>query len=213
SFEVREPFAGAPDGCGGDRTNADHRATVRALHPGCDLRRVVHRRRVRHRANCSETARGGSGRAGRGRFLVALCVPAGMYMKVDESWSDEQTSRLQHCLSAFGNLAYVVDCSDLSTFNQQIATTHLACSGDQSAAGDQQRASTCGVVLASQARPPSARSRMALRTATPLRTCSSTSERALSATSLVSSIPRTIGPGCITNASSGASAMRCEVNW
>ena len=37
-----------------------------------------------------------------------------------------------------------------------------------------------------------------MRTATPLVTCSTMTERSESATSAVISMPRTIGPGCIT---------------
>ena len=43
---------------------------------------------------------------------------------------------------------------------------------------------------------------------TPLATCSTAVQRAESATSAVISMPRFIGPGCITMACSGIRAMR-----
>src|SRR5450755_145194 len=53
--------------------------------------------------------------------------------------------------------------------------------------------------------------RMAMRVFTPLATCSCMTDCGPSATSLASSRPRTIGPGCMTMASGRASFMRCGV--
>src|SRR6185312_13513919 len=58
--------------------------------------------------------------------------------------------------------------------------------------------------------PPSSRYRTAIRTLTPLPTCSTIVERTESATSAPISMPRFIGPGCMTMACSGSSAIRPE---
>ncbi len=47
-----------------------------------------------------------------------------------------------------------------------------------------------------------------MRTVTPLATCATIVERAESATSAAISTPRFIGPGCMTMACSGSSAIR-----
>ena len=47
-----------------------------------------------------------------------------------------------------------------------------------------------------------------MRMETPLATCSTTVQRSESATSAVISMPRTIGPGCMTMACSGIFAIR-----
>lgn len=47
-----------------------------------------------------------------------------------------------------------------------------------------------------------------MRIETPLATCSTTVHRSESATSAVISMPRTIGPGCMTMACPGIFAMR-----
>ena len=52
--------------------------------------------------------------------------------------------------------------------------------------------------MVSLSEPDSSRYSTAIRTATPLVTCSTITERSLSATSAVISMPRTIGPGCMT---------------
>ncbi len=56
--------------------------------------------------------------------------------------------------------------------------------------------------------PPSSRYRTAMRMVTPLATCSTIVDRAESATSAAISMPRFIGPGCMTIASSGILANR-----
>src|SRR5690606_18125811 len=56
--------------------------------------------------------------------------------------------------------------------------------------------------------PPSSRYRTAMRALTPLATWSTMVERTESATSAAISTPRFIGPGCMTMACSGSSAMR-----
>ena len=57
--------------------------------------------------------------------------------------------------------------------------------------------------------PASNRYSTAIRTLTPLATCSVMVERTESATSAAISIPRFIGPGCITTERSGNKAIRC----
>ena len=59
--------------------------------------------------------------------------------------------------------------------------------------------------------PPSSRKRIAMRTATPFATCWVTTVRGRSATSDAISTPRTIGPGCVTMASSRRRATRRAV--
>ena len=56
--------------------------------------------------------------------------------------------------------------------------------------------------------PPSSRYKTAMRTLTPLATCSTIVDRAESATSAAISTPRFIGPGCITMACSGSCVTR-----
>ena len=63
-------------------------------------------------------------------------------------------------------------------------------------------------VPARLAAPPSSRYSTAIRTLTPLATCSTIVDRGESATSAAISTPRFIGPGCITMACSGSSAIR-----
>ncbi|OLB32188.1 MAG: hypothetical protein AUH13_04980 [Acidobacteria bacterium 13_2_20CM_58_27] len=72
-------------------------------------------------------------------------------------------------------------------------------------------ASSAGCAPPSEA-PAITRYRMAMRTATPLVTCSSTHDCAPSATSGVISIPRLIGPGCKTIASGCARFSRSAFN-
>src|ERR1019366_3677019 len=56
--------------------------------------------------------------------------------------------------------------------------------------------------------PPRSRHRTAIRTLTPLATCSTTVDRGEPATSAAISTPRFIGPGCITMACSASCAIR-----
>src|SRR5215204_2592687 len=59
-----------------------------------------------------------------------------------------------------------------------------------------------------EALPPSKRYKTAMRTLTPLLTCSTMTARSESATSAVISSPRFMGPGCMTIACSGNRPMR-----
>src|SRR5262249_20958684 len=61
---------------------------------------------------------------------------------------------------------------------------------------------------ASSPAPPSSRYRTAIRTMTPLLTCATIVDRGESATSAAISTPGFIGPGCMTMAWSGSSAIR-----
>src|SRR5699024_7665155 len=60
--------------------------------------------------------------------------------------------------------------------------------------------------------PPSKRYSTAIRTATPLVTCSTMTECSSSATSALISIPRFIGPGCMTMESSGMRFRRTRLS-
>src|SRR5205085_1319110 len=60
---------------------------------------------------------------------------------------------------------------------------------------------------------PRARARMARRMGTPLCTCCRMTARELSATESMISMPRTIGPGCITMAPRSARRRRSGVSW
>ena len=63
-------------------------------------------------------------------------------------------------------------------------------------------------VMTRASAPPSSRYSTAIRTLTPLATCSTIVDRAESATSAAISTPRFIGPGCMTMACSGSRAIR-----
>ena len=63
-------------------------------------------------------------------------------------------------------------------------------------------------VIRATSSPPSSRYSTAIRTLTPLATCSTIVDLSESATSAAISTPRFIGPGCITMASSGSCLSR-----
>ena len=84
-------------------------------------------------------------------------------------------------------------------------------SGRRSGSGRPGRPAPAGRSRRRASAPPRSRYSTAIRTLTPLATCSTMVERTESATSEAISMPRFIGPGCITTACSGSAAIRLGV--
>src|SRR3954454_12880319 len=125
-------------------------------------------------------------------------------MEIDESRSDDQTFSVDRGISAL-NSAESRDFCDSSVLQQNVSRLidllrwiHQVSAADEKALAHR--------------RPPSRELRIAIRTFTPLSTCSSTTDCGWSATSSVNSMPRIIGPGCMMIASFFASFTRDTVN-
>src|SRR5690606_23047876 len=149
--------------------------------------------------------RGGAGAGGDGLGVL----PSGFAqvgVEVDQSGQGDRSGGVDD-LGAVGVQAGA-DRLDAAGGQQQVgglAAQHAG-AADQVALGVGHLVSPCcaGPWMA----PPSSRYSTAMRTLTPLVTCSTTVERAESATSAEISMPRTIGPGCMTMAWSAIRAKR-----
>ena len=193
---VAELFAQAPQCRRRHRKHVDHRAALLVLHPSRHCRRVVDRPRIRHRADGSKSARRRRRRSAGNVLLMRLSRLAQVHMQVDEARSHNQSFYVQRLIgpirfARLGNLHH-----------EAIAQHHVgrriqpSRGVNQMSALQQHRAHRF---------PPNSVARIAMRTFTPFSTCSSTTDCPQSATSSVISMPRIIGPGCITIASCLAS--------
>src|SRR5258706_201828 len=131
-----------------------------------------------------------------------------MHMQIDEAGCNHKARRIQP-LKISPEASRLGDLSDAAVPHQQVLQCIQIMGGiDHAAAADQQ-----WLGLNFHDCTSSARAKIAMRTVTPLATCSRIRERPLSAISPVISIPRTMGPGCITSASREASFSRSVLSW
>src|SRR5271166_2626821 len=134
-----------------------------------------------------------------------------MHVQIDEARCDDASRGVEGLTGRGFQHAGRGELGDASVAQEHV---HVAVDAagriDDAASGDEQRR----VVVFDLRRHFAALStvaRMAMRVFTPLATCSCTQDCGPSATSLASSRPRTMGPGCMTMASGLASFMRWGV--
>ncbi len=217
--EVGERGSLARSRGGGNGKDVDDGTAFRLAKPFDPLHRIDDWNSVGHGADrCKATGRR-SGSAGCDGLLVPLPGLAQVHVQIDEARRDDEPAGIEFLglvvdaaldlvgSRDFGNAAILqqnvhgrVDTSrridEVPTLDQQTGARLIF-----SRAGSRHRIF------------PIARARIAMRVGTPLRTSSRMRACAPSATSLVSSRPRMIGPGCITMASFFAIFSRAEVIW
>src|ERR1039457_1730641 len=169
---------------------------------------------VGHGVNRCVAAEGSRQRAGLDRFGVLATRLAQVGMQIDEAGERHQSISLKDARAAVRQAGF--DCRDHAVVEQHVhrlgalgnavaleqPATHAAPpSVSVSSSGN-------GSKPIADSLPPRRRYRTAIRTLTPFVTCSTITERAESATSAAISMPRFIGPGCMTIAWSGSTAMR-----
>src|SRR6202044_271138 len=127
-------------------------------------------------------------------------------VQVHQARQGDETSRVHDLGARRGGPA--ADAVDHAAADQDVGrvTAQRPCARDQPRS--RFRAHVLPPDHASASAPPSSRYSTAMRTLTPLATCSTIVDRAESATSAAISTPRFIGPGCITMACSGSCAIR-----
>src|ERR1700722_5563164 len=208
-----------------------------ALHPARGFNRIVDRNGVGHGADGGESTRRGCRGSGCNRLLISLPGLPQVNVDIDQAWRNHQTFGfydLRICLLAGGGqLAGRLDGGPPAILEQQVAIrVHSSGGVNQAAAANQDRAQarplflTAGLARSAAlesafgegltGRKPfnwecsgaKARWIKAMRMATPFVTCSAMTDCGPSATSLVISSPRIIGPGCITMACGAQSSSR-----
>ena len=123
-----------------------------------------------------------------------------MHVQVDEARSHDQSLQIERLIGGAVSRARPGDLRHTSIAQHHVGRRVVSLRGiDQAPASQQQRAHRL---------PPNNDARIAMRTFTPFSTCSSTTDCGQSATSSVISMPRIIGPGCMTSASLLASRSR-----
>src|SRR5262249_14426863 len=118
--KIRELFAVAADGRGGNRENIDVGSARGILEPARDLRRIVDRRRVRHAADRSESAGRRSHRTAGDGLFIPLPRLAQMHMDVDQAWRYDQPARVEAFIGFAAKLAGCGDLSDAPVLEQKI---------------------------------------------------------------------------------------------
>src|SRR5581483_8953217 len=161
--------------------------------PGAIDRRIG----VRHRDDRGEPAERGGARPGLDGLGLLVAGLAQVRVEVDEPWGDHAPGCVDHTVG--GEVG--PDRGDSAVVADHDVAAALAGRVDQPAASQHDRHCRSTPL-------PSNRYRTAMRTATPLRTWSITTERGRSATSAAISTPRFIGPGCITSVLSSSRSTR-----
>src|SRR6266850_2926442 len=121
-------------------------------------------------------------------------------MQINKSGGYDQAAGVQRFVGRSANLPGSGDFGHAPVAQQHVEQgIGLARRIDDAAPANQKR--TVPLQTAVHHAAPKARAKTAMRTASPLCTCSRITDCGPSATSEVSSMPRITGPGCITNAS------------
>ena len=160
--------------------------------------------RIRHHDKARDPAAQRRARGRRQRLLVLLARLAGLGAQVDQPRRQAQPARVNRLLGVLERHTR----PGTELLDDALVDEHAA-DGVRS----RRRVQKARIEdLEAHARPPARRCSTASRTATPISTCCVITERAPSAIELSISTPRFIGPGCITMASSLASASRSAVS-
>ena len=161
-------------------------------------------RRVGHTAHGRKPARGGRLTAGHHRLFVLAARFAQMHVHVDEARHDELPGGIDHlayveplhCLR--NHLFVVLDAGDTTVLYEHGGVfTKTEGRIDHSSAGYHEIVFCISHYSVSPSSRPDKRYRTAILTAWPLVTWLRITELSLSATSLESSTPRLMGPGCM----------------
>ena len=168
---------------------------------GCRI--VDGRRRIGLADDGGDTA-GGGGLAGGGeRFAIGLARLADEGAHVDQAGRDQLAAAIDH-IGAFrhaGSADAFLGLADDAVGDQQVADdVEIARRIDDPGIGEQDRAAVGQHHRHAFGKFRESASSTAMRTATPISTCSRISDCAPSATMESISTPRFIGPGCITSA-------------
>src|SRR6185437_8582625 len=202
-----ESFAHGAARCGGNGKDANRGISLRREHPARRLRRVIYGDGVGHGADGGESAGCGGRRAGCNCLLVSLAGLAQVDVNVDESGRDDEALRVQNLGPGAVDLSRRVHRGYPAFGEQQVARRVNTGGGvNQASVADEHR-------FHRDFFSPSARAIRAMRMGTPLCTCASMTDCGPSATSLVISIPRMIGPGCMMTAFGAWAAMRSASAW
>jgi hypothetical protein len=195
-------------------------------HPLCCIN---HRNCVWHAAYGGKPSRRGCRGTGRNRLFVGLSGLAQVHMQINEPGANDQATSVELFVSAALDRVRTRYFRYSTISKQDIhRRVHARRRVDDVATLDQQ----AGCVLWAHFRLslksvhhraheedaihrifPIARARIAMRVGTPLCTSSTILDCGPSAMSSVNSMPRIIGPGCITMASRLASVRRAAVIW
>ena len=166
---------------------------------------VVDRIGVRHAGDGGEPARRGGRQARRDRLLVLLARLAQVHVHVDEAGADHGPGRHGDDVgdTRGGWIESPLDRAMRPSTNEHVVHAVESLRGIDHPSALKQ-AGSCSA-------PPASRYSTAIRTATPLVTCSRMTEFGASATSDAISTPRFIGPGCMMITSGLASLTRSGV--
>ncbi len=186
------------------RMDVDDRGVAGAAQDEVHRRRIVDHRRGIGLADDGGDAAGGGGLArGRKGFAVAGAGLADKGAHVDQPGCDDPAGAIDD-VGAFGHAGRAdaaAAFADGAVGDQHVADPVEIPGGiDQAGVGEQHRAAV-GQHVHAFGRLRASASSTAIRTATPISTCSRISDCAPSATIESISTPRFIGPGCITSAS------------